>query len=203
MSVPQDFDRPRAWMESREAYYEQHFGPITERLMHSTDELGPGIPHVDIYQFPPSRERDYWTLITSGMSNEPQGLPNGTWHYTELLMYVRNPERWMFRSLKELAEFPFRHETFLYWGHTIPNGRPVADGPTLLTAFLLLPPYFEAQDFDTVRISRDPLHFLWVMPITEAELAFVQENDSDAFLDRLEGQEAISIVVDEGRASFI
>jgi len=63
------------FFEERESHYTRFFGPSTEAVMHSTDLK---IPHVDVYQFRPTNERPFWTLITGGMSNFPQpGAPDG------------------------------------------------------------------------------------------------------------------------------
>lgn len=140
-------------MQQREAHYVRHFGPLTEPIMDSMDHVD---PHIDIYQFPPHGDRDFWTLITDGMSNLPQELPDGKEHVSELLMYVREPRGWMFNVMKRLAEYPFTDNTFLYWNHTVPNGKPMTAQPSLLTAYMFLPPYFEARGFDPLTIDDTP-----------------------------------------------
>lgn len=188
-----------AWYHQREEHYQRHFGLIREPIMHSTDDAD---PHIDIYQFPPSDDRDYWTLITGGMSNLPQTLADGDQHYTELLMYVREPRPWMFHALKVLAEFPTRYRTFFHWGHTIDYGKVTDTAPTLLSAFILLPPFFEHSDFDTLERDGDPMHFLWCIPITERERAYAKDNGGMALANLMETVD-FDIIVNEERESII
>lgn len=61
--------------------------------------------------------------------------------------------------LKGLAEYPFFNRTYLYWYHTVANGRPMTAKPSLLTTFLLLPPYFEKAVFDSLRLGRRRVRF--------------------------------------------
>lgn len=188
-----------AWFHQREEHYQQHFGLMRVPIMHSTDDAE---PHIDIYQFPPAGDRDFWTLITGGMSNLPQTLADGRQHATELLMYVRQPQPWMFTALKVLAEYPARYQTFFHWGHTIGYGQVTKTVPTLLTAFILLPPLFERDDFDTLKYDGDPVHFLWCVPITEHERAYAEEYGGMAFADLMKNAD-FDIVVNESRESII
>ena len=195
---------PENWLEIRESHYERNFGPISEPVMHSTDDAE---PHIDIYQFRPTGERDYWTLITGGMSNSRQSLPPGAPEKmaprAELMMYVREPKPWMFRVLKELAEYPFKEETFLHWWHTVPNSGPAAPEASLLSAVFLLPPYLEEfETFSGLEIDGDRVDMLWVVPITSAELAYAEEKGNSALDDLLMTAE-LDPVVNEQRMSLV
>jgi hypothetical protein len=195
---------PENWLEIRESHYERNFGPISEPVMHSTDDAQ---PHIDIYQFCPTGERDYWTLITGGMSNSRQSIPPDApaqiARRAELMMYVREPKPWMFRVLKELAEYPFKDETFLHWWHTVPNSRPVGSEASLLSAFLFLPPYYEdPETFGRLEIDGDRVDMLWAVPITSAEYDYALENGGNA-LDELLATAELDPVVDEQRMSLV
>ena len=67
---------------------------MTQKIRHSTD-FKP--VHIDVYRFEPTKERDYWTLITSGMSNERQIQPEECAEHmspsAEILMYPRRTGR--------------------------------------------------------------------------------------------------------------
>jgi hypothetical protein len=193
-----------SWLEIRERHYERHFGPLREHVLHSTDD---DQPHVDVYQFRPSAERDHWTLVTGGMSNQRQSVPLDAPEQiaprAELLMYVREPQPWMFRALKDLAEYPFKEKTFLHWWHTVPNSRPVGSDASLLSAFLFLPPYYESPEtFGSLEIDGDRVDILWVVPITSAEYGYALENGNHA-LDELLASAELDPVVDEQRASLV
>jgi hypothetical protein len=194
---------PDGYLEARERHYERFFGPLTQGLFHSTD-LKP--VHIDIYQFEPTTERPYWTLVTSGMSNERQIEPHDCAEHmsprAEILMYVPAPEPWMFNVLKGLAEMPFEDGTYLHWWHTVPNGTPMTAKPSLLTSYFFLPPYFEPQGFTDLELDGDRVDFLWMIPITEAEREYTVKNGSDELEKRFEEAE-ISPVLDESRKSIV
>ena len=118
-------DSDRGFTSVRETHYVKYLGSLTEPIMHSTDD---GIPHVDIYQFPPFEDRDYWTLITGGMSDLRQSIPKEAPEHVspraEILMYVRELQPWMFSVLKGLASLPFEEQTFCTGGILCPTECP-------------------------------------------------------------------------------
>jgi hypothetical protein len=190
-------------LSQREAHYRRFLGPLDEPVMHSTD-VKP--VHVDVYQFRPRGKRPYWTLITSGMSDRRQPLPSDAPKHiaprAEILMYVSEPQGWMFSVLKGLAEMPFDRDTYLHWHHTVPNGKPMTAKPSLLTSFLFLPPYFERKGFDTLRLEGDDVHILMLLPITESERRYAMEHGSHA-LEKIMSQRKFDPVVDETRDSLV
>jgi hypothetical protein len=190
-------------MEEREAHYQRFFGPLNQSIMHSTDDKK---VHVDIYQYAPTEERPYWTLITGGMSDQRQPLPaNAGSHVApraELMMYVREPLGWMFSVLKGLAETPFDDDTYLHWHHTVPNGHAMTAAPSSLTSFFFLPPYFESEGFDSLVVDGDKVHILMLIPITETEREYAIEHGSQALEDLMSDTE-FDPVVEESRASLI
>ncbi len=195
-----------AWDERnklREEHYERFFGPVSQPVVHGA---GGGDPHIDTYQFPPIGERNHWTLITSGMSDKRQKIPEDIKALAapraELFLYARKPESWMLDALEGLAVSPFKDALFLHWWHTVPNDRALAASASRLTAFLLLAPYFEPDEFDTFEIENDPVDFLWVVPITEDELAYARKNGSEALLDTMRAN-GLDPVIDENRDSLV
>lgn len=199
----QDQNYVDAFLLPRQRHYERFFGPITQALMHSTD----GKPiHIDIYQFEPTPERPFWTLVTSGMSNERQIEPDDCEGQmssrAEILMYVSQPQGWMFSVLKGLAEMPFDDNTLLHWWHTVPNGMPMTATPSLLTSFFFVPPYFEALEFSELKLANDKVDFLWMIPITEAEREFAIEHGSKKLYGKFEDAN-MPAVLEETRESVI
>ncbi len=143
-------DGERLPADVREEHYERRFGTTFSTVMHP---FGNQLPHVDVYQYPPAKERYYWTLITGGMSDVPQLCSRGVcgcggWR-TEILMYVNEPKRWMAHALIKLARMPSVVKTFLHWGHTASQGTSVRGAPPHLTNFLIRPPYLEEEDAGT------------------------------------------------------
>jgi hypothetical protein len=121
-------------LEPIEAHIAAHLGP-TESVLH---ELVSDLVHVDVHVVAPAPARDYWTLVTSGMSDRPMQVPEGAGElrYAELMLSLP-PEwqlsptafedeqwYWPIRWLKLLARLPHEYDTWLGWGHTVPNGEP-------------------------------------------------------------------------------
>lgn len=197
------FNQPDGFLEARERHYEQFFGRLTEPVMHSTD-FKP--VHVDIYQYAPTKQRGYWTLITGGMSDarqiEPEDCAEHMSTRAEIVMYAPQPQGWMFNVLKGLAEMPFDNDTCLHWWHTVPNGKPMTAKPSLLTSYFFLPPYFEPQGFADFHLDGDRVDFLWMIPITEAERKYAIEHGSQELEQKMIAAE-LSPVLDEDRKSIV
>lgn len=200
MAVP---DEPNPNIDRREDHYERFFGPISQPVLHSTDTMD---PHVDIYQFPPLGMREHWTLVTGGMSDRRQEIPpdlaGALAPRSELILYADKPDPWMFRALKQLAEYPFQEETYLHFGHTVDGGGPVAPTPCTLTAFLVWEPVFEEDPLAELLVEGDRVDFLWVVPLTAAELAFKLEHGSMELVKRFE-ETGLDPVVDTQRPSVV
>lgn len=144
-----------------EAHYEAHLGPC-ETVLH---EIVSDLVHLDVYHWPPTPDRPVHTFATVGMSDRPMAVPDGALEdgaarRAELLVCL--PEGWPvpsqevgsispwedednyfpIRWLKQLARLPHEYDTWLGFGHTVPNGdppRPLAD-TTGLSGWVLLPP---------------------------------------------------------------
>ena len=195
--------RSEGRLSAREAHYSRFFGELTNPVWHSTDNKS---PHIDVYQFAPNRERDFWTLVTGGMSDLRQPAlrtsPGEHAPRAELLMYVREPKPWMLNVLKGLAEMPFDDDTFLYWGHTVPNGKPMTVEPSHLTSFFFDQPYLEDPQVGDLTIDGDDVVFLWLRPITESERAYAIDHGGRALSDLFTSLDA-DRVVDEQREPFV
>ena len=194
---------PGGRLSAREAHYSEFLGEMSDLVWHSTDDKS---PHIDVYQFAPTPDRDFWTLVTGGMSDlrQPALRTSAGEHAprAELLMYVREPKPWMADVLKGMAEMPFDDDTFLYWGHTVPNGKPMTAEPSQLTSFFFDMPYFEDPKFSNLTIEGDDVVFLWLRPITEAERSYAVEHGGMALSDLFASLDADQ-VVDEQRESLV
>ena len=142
---------PAEWKELRENQYRKWLGDSEKAFV--WHEIVPIIPHVDIHVFPPSKElgRNYFTLVTSGMSDEKMILPKGIdkqFARAEIIFYIANDESktyqtnkpWYVEAMSFYAHFPFDYKTWLASSHTLPNGNPpapVVDDSSLTTALFL------------------------------------------------------------------
>ena len=159
-----------------------------------------------VYQFRPEGNRKHWTLITGGMSDNPQpssaDTPGCISPRTELMMYVREPKQWMFDVLMGLAELPFGAQRPVHWWLTLPNGMPMTPQSSLLTSFFFIPPLCEPMEFDSLKIENQLVQFLLVIPITDEEFDFELKHGPNALLKLFEDKD-FDCIVDEERGSFV
>jgi hypothetical protein len=187
-----------------ELHFEKHFGP-TDTVFH---EIVSDLVHLDVYTIRPTRQRNYWTLFTIGMSalamTPPPGAEEQKW--AELVLYLPSDwdldrlkispppndlERWYWpvRWLKMIARLPHEYKTWLAAGHTIPNGDPPAPfaRETKLCCWLLLPPISVSPEARRIELSDGRavnLFALHALHIEEVTLKL--HKGLDALLDALE-----------------
>ncbi len=159
--------------------------------------------HIDIYIKKPTAERNFYTLITSGMSSKPikaaASTPN--LNYAELMLCL--PAKWNLtasglkdegnfwpiRWLRLLGRMPHEYHTRLWVSHTIPNGDPVkpfAANTKLCCMFLsvptLCPDGFIRLDLD----EKKTIFFLSVIPIYKEEMELKLNEGGNSLAQALE-----------------
>ncbi len=197
---------PSAFRALREEVYEAFFGE-PETVSH---ELLPLVPHIDVFVYPPGHaNRPFYTLASSGMSDVPMPLPEGldrSHARREIILYCETPDDTAINLVRHMARFPSEYSTWLDHGHTIPNGDPPApifDGSVLsavLFLYTIVRP--DNQLADQVVLDGDPVHFLWLVPITQAELDHKLNHGCDALLDVFDTVKH-PVVLDRQRASYL
>ena len=198
-------------LEAISAHIEKYLAPV-ETVFH---ELVSDKVHIDIHIVKPTAEFPYVRLVTSGMSDLPMTTPqdDSIPKFAELLMTLPSTWKltqsdfddenwyWPIRLLKVLARLPHERQTWLGWGHTVPNGnpsKPYADG-TKLRAALVIPSVTVPDDFHQLKISQEKtIHFLSVVPLYEAEMQLKLREGLDALLERF-GKYDIDDIVDPKR----
>jgi hypothetical protein len=180
-------------------------------------EIVSDLVHIDVHVISPTADRDFVTLITSGMSDRPMHVPEGgeDYRYAELMIclppdwpvdqkdFEDEANWWPFRLLKQLARLPHEYDTWLGLGHSIPNGDPpVPYHPNnLLCCALLLPPVTTSEAFDQLVISDDKvINFYALVPIYKKEMDLKLENGADALLDRF-AENGITEILDISRVN--
>lgn len=165
--------------------------------------------HIDIHIVPPQQDFDFYTLMTSGMSERPQTTTADFTRplYTELMLclpadWPLDQESlrdemfyWPIRCLKHLARYPHEHGTFLYPSHTIPNGNPLTElGPGIdFKGILILRPILFDADFCTLsykvknaqNVTRK-VEVLSVIPLYSEELDYKLKHGLDALIEHFE-----------------
>lgn len=182
-------------------HIEKHIGKIAT-VFH---ELVSDLVHIDLHLVEPTDDRPYHTLITSGMSDLPMHVPEGAeeCRFAELLISLppdwplahraleNECHYWPLRWLKMLARFPHEYETWLWYGHSIPNGdppQPLADNTDLCCA-LLLSPALVPDDFLALRLTDEKtIHFFGLLPLFAEEVEFKLKHGADALAERLAEQ---------------
>lgn len=181
-------DESVRFTQLREEAYEELFGD-SDQVYH---ELIPSLPHIDVYQHPPGHsDRDFYTLVTGGMSDHLMTLPSDVppdFGRVELIFYCSEPRTEYCELLRLMARFPHDNRTWFGQGHTIPNGQPpgpLFDNP-LLDTVLFMPTVLSPDDSlaERLQLGQLPVNFLWVVPITSAECEFKLNHGFDALLDK-------------------
>ena len=202
-------------MELIEKHVEQHIGEIGS-VWH---EIISDKVHIDVHQVAPTKDRPYWTLITTGMSDIPMISPESVdgWDYAELMICL--PEGWKFdeeslkderyywpiRWLKILARFPHDYKTWLSYGHTMPNGDPAEpiyqDGG--FSCMMLMRPKTVSTDFWRLQIRDDKIiHFFSLIPLYSDETELKLREGSE-IIDDLFEEKKITELFDPDRQSVV
>ena len=198
------------YIETREAAYQQMFG----RYAVVYDDDFPGlVPHIDVYVHEPSVGRDFYTLVTGGMSDLPMSCPTarlrtcrGEPRSCFTCRPIRNPSREYVSFLRTSARFVFDYQTWLTWGHTIPNGdppKPIFDGSPFVSVLFLFPLFKpDNQLAEQLVLDGDPVSFLWIVPLTHGRTA-LQNGARNRALQEAFNRARLPFVFNEKRASCL
>lgn len=192
--------------DAREMAYAALFGG-TESVAQDT---GDGAPAISVYTFRRTGRdgRELCTLVTGGMSDFAMLTPSksGAAKRVELIFYCSGPHEEYDQTLRWLGRFPHEARTWLGPGHSIPNGYPPRPmwGSESLNSVLLMPPIVSRDKTlpDLLKLDGDPVHFLWVVPLTSAECRLKVEKGYDAILELFE-KHRHPHVFDPERRSYI
>ena len=176
------------------AHVEQHIGPVN-RVFH---EIVSHLVHIDLLHVAPTAQRPYHTIVTSGMSAKPMPVPAGAedCRYAEVMLCL--PESWPLpqdspageqeewywplRGLKFLARMPHEYDTWLWAGHTVPNGDPPQPfaSNTKMCCAILLPSITTSDGFDDLVIDAEKTVAFWaVWPIYAEEMEYALKHGAE------------------------
>lgn len=193
--------------QAREEVYDRLFG----KQLSVSHELLPLVPHVDVYTFRRSQgDRDVYSLVTGGMSDLEMTLTRRTEEdaprRVELIFYCSEVRDEYISTLRWIAHFPHDSKSWLGHGHTIPNGNPPSPlwGSADLDTLFFLPPIVKKDQSlpSELKLGGEPVHFLWVVPLTTAECNFKLTNGLDAMLSLFQ-QRRHPHVFDPNRKSYV
>lgn len=187
-------------------HIEKHFGKI-ESVFH---EIVSEFVHLDIHHILPNDTFPFHILVTSGMSDKPMNVPVGqnedrfaelcillpkdwpieTEKY-KLLDDVFKDENsfWPIRWLKLIARFPHEFDTWIGWGHTIPNGEaadPFSDN-TKLGCMLIMPGISLPLSFFDLKVSGEKtIKFFCLYPLYKEEMNYRLQKGTDKLLEKFD-----------------
>lgn len=192
--------------QTRDAAYEQLFG----KALHVSHELLPLVPHIDVYVFQRKRgDQIVYALVTGGMSDLEMNLPRHAADVprrVELIFYCAEPREEYISTLRWVAHFPHDNKSWLGHGHTMPNGNPPAPfwGSKILNTLFFLPPIVAKDQAlpELLQLDGQPVHLLWVVPLTTPECNYKLARGFDAMLDLFQ-QHRHPHVFDPNRPSYV
>ncbi|PXY02230.1 hypothetical protein DF185_06175 [Marinifilum breve] len=155
--------------------------------------------HIDIHWVKPTKERPFHTLITSGMSDKPMTTPEDVVDADFAELSICLPEEWKIseedfkdeknywpiRWLISMARFPHEYDTWLGWGHTLPNGDPAVPFAenTELNTMLLLPTIVFGEGFHELKLKEKSINFYTLIPLYNEEVELKMRKGVEALFD--------------------
>lgn len=198
---PTSFEAPKGeeFIEEISSHIEQHLGSIST-VFH---ELLSDTVHIDVHVVPPNDNCNMVRLVTSGMSDLPMSVPEGSDRPVFSELMVTLPPYWKFdqesfkdqnwywpiRLLKSLARLPHKYNTWLGFGHTVPNGDPAEPyaSNTLFTGVIVLPPVTTPPGFSQLSIPGvKDVQFYALVPLYQEEMDLKLRKGTDELLEKFD-----------------
>ena len=174
--------------------------------------------HLDVALIPPQEDRDYYTLCTIGAGAYRMDIEREIrtqYHlsdYTEYIMYLPSDwnldneslmdeaNYWPFRLLKNTARLPLWTESWLTMGHTLgtEEGELYSEEYPYNNSILIYPaPFVATREAKCNLSSGKTILFHHILPITQEELEFKNENGTAALLERIfpKGCDEMEIII--------
>lgn len=197
-----------------EAHLERFIGPV-DTVLH---ELVSDRIHLDLLHIAASEERPFQVIVTSGMSDLPMRVPDDMPEFARAEVLVALPADWQLaqadiadednywplRWLKQVARLPHDHDTWVGWGHSIPNGDPAMPiANTGFTGVCLAPPYWLDPEFFQLKAnSGDTVCFFDLVPVYPEEMQLKLDEGFGELESRFE-QADIGFVLDINRPNVV
>ncbi|MCJ8013458.1 suppressor of fused domain protein [Paenibacillus sp. KQZ6P-2] len=192
---------PMEYVEEIIAHFETVFPGRTSSVFH---EIVSDIIHIDVNIMEPTEKEPFWVLYTNGMSDLPMTIPNeilaglndhydraevmmflpASWELTQESVKDEN-NYWPIRLMKQMARFPHQYNSWLGYGHTIPNYQdyePYADGTGLNGVVL----YQLKEEISVIRAKDgNKIQTYFLIPLYKEEMDYKLEHGMDALMERL------------------
>jgi hypothetical protein len=137
-------------------------------------------PRFHVWQFAPGPRTRLWTYCSvGGWALAPAN--------SGLIEFVLTADRQTSRMAELVTMLVHYHrDQNLGVGHTLPIGQPWLPG-SKCDCFLISKPYPFGAELEVCTLGDRHVHFLWGLPITQAERAFVGTEGLEALEVRFEG----------------
>jgi len=178
-------------LERREKLYRKWFG----KTVSASHGLLPQEPHIDVYRYGPEGRRDWFTYVTSGISDQPIIVPDFPHPVRcELVFYSAREDEMYARFLHFLARKPFEDpDCWISHGTTFGGGasaQPLFPGtPFTAVGFAVTPLPPECKLPNRLQVEGVPVFLLWVIPLYPKEHEFIVEYDIDQFINLVGGSD--------------
>ncbi|TKG87413.1 suppressor of fused domain protein [Puteibacter caeruleilacunae] len=129
--------------------------------------------------FEPYGKRNYWIYATNGMSNKDD-------EKLEIHLFCKEPDD---SHVELLTIVAYYHLNVANVGlnHTVNFGRPWLPGSKCTYGLISLP-YLDGPNLEYEKIDGDPVRFLWLVPITEAEKNYKVDHGIGALEGKFESK---------------
>ena len=180
-------------------------------VWHEGDEL-------DIFVVAPTDERPFLTLVTAGLSDYLMDAPKDEWKRAELVWLLPaswplerenwgESREWTLLWLQHLAQMPRAQNSWLGYGHTIPNGEPPQplDLTTNANSVMLIPPVSLPERFARLRVGEGDegiINFWALVPLLPDELELKIKSGTPTLLEKME-KAKLSDILEPGRDSVL
>lgn len=141
-----------------------------------------GAPHIDVYRYPPTSDRPFWSYVTNGMSDFGQILPDNSLFRSEIMCASASQWDKAAELLQVLGRMPFEDDTYLREYHTVPFPQGVGDPK--FTYIMTIPPFL-VKELDDLSFLDEPLEVMSVIRLTPDEREFAVEYSSRELVDNL------------------
>ncbi len=182
-------------LEWVEAHIEKYFGKA-EHVFHEI--VSPDI-HVDVHIIEPTEQRNYYTLVTTGMGAYLMNIPDEFKHLNigRAEMMIHLPANWNIQSddeidywpirwLKIMARLPLNQSAWLGHGHSVPNNGSFSEMDRFAGLVLLAPALAEAGAESCLLENGEAVNFYNLVPLYQEEIDFKLKRGSEELVGMFE-----------------
>lgn len=212
-----EIQEDESWLKEQVAHIEKHIGPIANVFQ----EAESNTVRLDIFIVAPQPHRDFYTLLTCGMSERAMKVPLFNpedialipeLKFAELMLclppdwpltpdtFSDESNYWPIRWLKRIARLPHIYDSHLGLGHTIPNGdppKPFANN-TQFVCWTVDEPVLSAKEFVKLRGKDKIVNYYSIVPMYLEEMEF-KLREGTAILNKRWDDEKVNELIDVNR----